>query len=336
MLIGCTAAVAFGQSLLEAENLLFSPPNDFKIGFQSQHDNRLMTEWVPAGETVEDWTQMLTVQVYRGATVDAATFLQGVGKRYMDDCPGTTAKGIYTGQVNGYVVSMLLLKCPNNAGTSKPETTAFRVIKGKDALYSVQRAWRAVPSDRDLDDVMHFLAKVTVCDTRAPEHPCSSVAQAGGGPSSIFSGERNVYLHVVLEKANGVDIRARSIPRETIAKAEAKGRQVRPTRDSQYVESYWALLTDGSFKTFEQFNYGKGPPQATALTYPELERLFAPLPKLENWKREADLALGGTHFSVRVIAADDPRDAGKKGEIELGWMENGTPVYFYYCLPIVK
>ncbi len=175
MLIGCAAAIASAQPSIEAENLLFSPPKDFKIGFQSQRNNSLMTEWVPATETVEDWTQMLTVQIYRGATVDPATFLQGVGKRYMDSCPGTTAKGIYTGQVNGYIVSMLLLKCPNNPGTGKPETTAFRVIKGNDALYSVQRAWRAVPSDHDVDEVMRFLAKVTVCDTRLREHPCPSL-----------------------------------------------------------------------------------------------------------------------------------------------------------------
>jgi hypothetical protein len=121
-----------------------------------------------------------------------------------------------------------------------------------------------------------------------------------------------------------------------IAKAEAEGRQVRPTRNSQYVESYWAFQSDGTFKTFEQYNYGKGPAQATALTYAELEQLFAPLPPLANWKRGADLAVGGTNFSVRAITANDPGDAGKKGEIELGWMEQGKPVYFYYCLPIVK
>jgi hypothetical protein len=49
------------------------------------------------------------------------------------------------------------------------------VIKGKDALYSVQRAWRAVPSDQDVANVMQALAKVTVCDTRTPEHPCPSL-----------------------------------------------------------------------------------------------------------------------------------------------------------------
>jgi hypothetical protein len=170
----CGAAAALAQTSIDAENLLFSPPKDFKVGFQSSHDNRMMTEFVPAAETVEDWTQMLTVQIYRGATTDAATFLLGVGKRYMDACAGTTAKGIFTGQVNGYVVSMLVLKCPKNPSTGKPETTAFRVIKGNDALYSVQRAWRSIPLDNDLDEVMHGLAKVTVCDTRSVDHPCPS------------------------------------------------------------------------------------------------------------------------------------------------------------------
>jgi hypothetical protein len=80
MLMACSAAVTLGQPVIEAENLLFSPPKDFKIGYQATHDGRLITEWVPAAETVEDWTQMLTVQIFRGATVDAATFLQDVRK----------------------------------------------------------------------------------------------------------------------------------------------------------------------------------------------------------------------------------------------------------------
>jgi hypothetical protein len=175
IIISSPAAVATGQSLIDAENLLISPPKDFNIGYQATRDKRQITEWVPAGETVEDWTQMLTVKIFRGATVDAASFLQDVGKRYVNDCPGTTARGVFTGQTNGYVVSMLLLKCPKNPHTDKPETTAFRVIRGKDALYSVQRAWRSVPSDQDVDDVMHALAKVTVCDTRTSEHVCPSL-----------------------------------------------------------------------------------------------------------------------------------------------------------------
>jgi len=161
-------------------------------------------------------------------------------------------------------------------------------------------------------------------------------APTGDVPSSIFTGERNVYLHVLLERANSVDIRARMMPKETIAKAEAEGKQVRPTRDTEYVETYWALSADGSFKTFEAYNYGKGPPQATALTYAELDRLFTSVPPKAKWRHETDLVIGDTHFSVRAVTADDPGNAGKSGEIELGWMEGGKPVYFYYCLPVAK
>ena len=173
--VGGMISAAWGQPSLQAENLLVAQPPGFKVGYQSNHDNSAISEWVPVGESVDAWTQMLTVQVYRGAKVEPATFLQGVGKQWSDACPGSGAKGIFTGQINGYVVSMLVLRCPKNITTGKPETTAFRVIKGNDALYSVQRAFRSDPSDAEMDNVMRYLAKVSVCDTRAVEHPCPSL-----------------------------------------------------------------------------------------------------------------------------------------------------------------
>jgi hypothetical protein len=165
----------WGQPALQAENLLVAQPEGFKVGYQANKDNSAISEWVPEGQSVDAWTQMLTVQVYRGSKADPATFLQSIGKQWSDACPGSSGKGIFTGQTNGYVVSMLVLRCPKNLTTGKPETTAFRVIKGSDALYSVQRAFRSEPSDTELDDVMHYLAKVSVCDTRAPDHPCPSL-----------------------------------------------------------------------------------------------------------------------------------------------------------------
>jgi hypothetical protein len=126
---------------------------------------------------VYDWTEMLTVQIWRHATFDPATFLQDIGGRIMKDCPGTGGDkgGIHTGPVNGYVASMMLLKCPKNPSTGKPETIVFRVIKGNDALYSVQYAWRSVPSDEEIKYAMQHLAKVIVCDTRTPDHPCPAL-----------------------------------------------------------------------------------------------------------------------------------------------------------------
>jgi hypothetical protein len=83
MLIGCGAAVVFGQSLIATENLLVSPPKDLWVGLVSDSGNYSMTEFVPADETVEDRTWMLTVQVFRHLQIDAATFLQRIGKKIL-------------------------------------------------------------------------------------------------------------------------------------------------------------------------------------------------------------------------------------------------------------
>jgi hypothetical protein len=159
------------------EILLVSPPKDFQVGFSAPHGNGSIAEYVPVGQTVDDWSEMLTVQYWRHATVDPATFLQGVAGRYANHCPGTGVDkaGIHTGPVNGYVASMMLLRCPNNPATGKPDTTAFRVIKGNDALYSVQYAWPSVPSDEKIKYAMQYLAQVIVCDPRTQDHPCPAL-----------------------------------------------------------------------------------------------------------------------------------------------------------------
>jgi hypothetical protein len=44
-----------------------------------------------------------------------------------------------------------------------------------------------------------------------------------------------------------------TMPPQLIAKFEHEGRQVRPTRDTNYVVSYWALEANGVFKNFERY-----------------------------------------------------------------------------------
>ena len=175
------ASEASGASAppIRNEELLVNWPAGFKVGYQAAHDNMNMTEYVPTDETVTDWSRMMTVQVFHGANISASGFLQGLGKRYMDGCPGTEVRGngIRSGTVNAYPVSMLMLMlmCPRNPSTDKPETTLFRVIKGADALYAVQWSWRSVPPAEQIDQAVKSMTSVTVCDTRGTEHPCPQV-----------------------------------------------------------------------------------------------------------------------------------------------------------------
>jgi hypothetical protein len=151
------------------ETFLLQMPEGFKVGFQKGS----MAEWVPAGKTVEDWSEMITVQVYRvDPRVTQASFLQGVGSLWLRACPETPKQNIFNGQTNGYPVSMLVLSCPHNVQTGKPETTVFRVILGNDSLYSIQRAYRLVPTREQFAATMKFMATVSLCDKVRPGHPC--------------------------------------------------------------------------------------------------------------------------------------------------------------------
>ena len=171
------------RASLEGENLLFSPPENFMV---AHHDDQIgsLTEFVPNGESIGDWTEMVTVQVFRDLNADPEHFLQTIGKGLAISCPGfSSPKGIVTGQDNGYVVSMLVVTCPLNPATRKPETTLFRVIRGKDALYVVQHAWRSVASNKDLGDAVLTIRKVSVCDTRDSSHSCLSFDSLAAQPN---------------------------------------------------------------------------------------------------------------------------------------------------------
>jgi hypothetical protein len=152
-------------------------PESFKLGWQKG-----WAEWIPVTETVEEWSEMVTIQTYHvRPSVTQEQFLQGIAAGWMKACPETPAQKIFSGHTNGYPVSMLLLSCPRNAKTGKPETTAFRVILGNEVLYSIQRAFRSAPQADQLAVAMKFLG-VSVCDSERPGHPCPSAAPTASAP----------------------------------------------------------------------------------------------------------------------------------------------------------
>ena len=71
--LGASAA----RADLENENLLVTAPPGYKVGFSDKKPDMLMTEFVPAKETVENWTEMVTVQVFFG--------LKATPQQFMDD-----------------------------------------------------------------------------------------------------------------------------------------------------------------------------------------------------------------------------------------------------------
>lgn len=161
---------------LKNENLLVGMPQGFKLGFKDSKNGMNMQEFVPASETVENWTEMVTVQVFLGRKdLEPLQFLSLMQKQWAEACKGSTATPVATGKVNGYDATSILLRCPLVASTGKPETTMLTAIKGNDSFYVVQRAVRSVPTPAQFETMKKYIESVSVCDSRLPSRPCPAV-----------------------------------------------------------------------------------------------------------------------------------------------------------------
>jgi hypothetical protein len=165
-----------GQAQFRGENLLVSPPPGFKVGFQDSRGGVIIQEWVPEGETVQNWSEMVTVQLFQNRRdLDPRAMLGTIQRGWLNACKGSMPAPIVASRIDGYEAASMVLRCPLNGETGKPETTAFRAIRGRDSFYVVQRAVRSVPDADRLARMESYLASVGVCDTRSAQSPCPNL-----------------------------------------------------------------------------------------------------------------------------------------------------------------
>ena len=167
LLLSITPAFAF-----EGENLLAALPDGYKVGFQQKKGSAQITEMVPAGETVEAWTEMVTVQVFNGLKVTPDQFRDRMVKLWSGSCANSVAGPPTQATENGYPIAFWMMSCPLNKDSGKPEITWFKAIQGQDSFYVVQKAFKFMPSQEQAARWLKFLTDVKVCDSRLPDRTC--------------------------------------------------------------------------------------------------------------------------------------------------------------------
>jgi len=165
-------ALATPAFAYEGENLLVSLPDGYKIDFQKRQGNTQITEMVPKAESVNGWTEMVTVQVFHGLKAIPERFRDRITGLWSKSCPGAQSAPIFSAVENGYPVTMWLSSCPHNKETGKPEFTFMKAIAGKDSFYVVQKAFKQTPSKEQTATWTQYLKKAAVCDTRAAGRAC--------------------------------------------------------------------------------------------------------------------------------------------------------------------
>jgi hypothetical protein len=172
-LLALLPLAAHAQQALRDENVIHSLPAGYKVDFQDRKGDMIITEMVPQAESVKDWTEMLTTQIFLGMTsTTPAAFQARMQQEWKAACQGAEIAPVASGQENGYPFAVWVQGCPLNSATGKPETTWFKAIQGKDSFYVVQRAFRSKATDEQATAAMQHLREVAVCDTRVPGSAC--------------------------------------------------------------------------------------------------------------------------------------------------------------------
>ena len=155
------------------ENLLVTVPPGYKIDHQARNERQLINEMVPQGESVKDWTEMVTVQIFFNRKRLAPQAMRdSIAQGWMKACPNGILQPVVDTTESGYPTLIWQLSCPNNPQTGKPEWTWFKAVSGNDSFYMVQKAFRFDPSKEQIATWMRYLKTVTVCDSRLADRAC--------------------------------------------------------------------------------------------------------------------------------------------------------------------
>ena len=172
----CATGPARAQ--LVNENLLITFPQGFRIANDQRANGVHLSEMIPKGESLDDWTQMVTVQIFFGAAaLTPEGFEADMDKSWKASCPGASKGHVADGTENGYRFNLWVLACPRNPASGKPETTLLKAIAGNDSFYLVQKAFRSKPTMDEVGAATAWLRKIAVCDSRRPEQACPKPGQ---------------------------------------------------------------------------------------------------------------------------------------------------------------
>lgn len=161
----------------------YTKPVNFVSAFEDANATNYIHELVPQGETVEQWSQMITLSGEKGEAVDPSVTPVNVARhmasRFQSACPATfVTRGLTELKVNGHDAFVALLGCGKvRTGTPRSEIALVIAIRGRTDVYTIQWAERSAPIEQPptLDTDMWMaryrqLLPVRVCE-RVPGEP---------------------------------------------------------------------------------------------------------------------------------------------------------------------
>jgi hypothetical protein len=174
--------------------LLVPMPGGFKPVQENATAAQYILEAVPSGQTADSWTEMVTIEGFKGLAttpgITPATLFATIADGFQKSCPASfSSLNIIDGPIGGNDARAGVLSCGVSpfSGGKTSETALIAIIKGQADLYSVQWAERARPSTTpikiaaaDYAERLKALQSVKLC-TKVPGEAAPYPSCLGGG-----------------------------------------------------------------------------------------------------------------------------------------------------------
>ncbi|NKX43413.1 hypothetical protein [Roseicyclus persicicus] len=170
---GLLAAAAAAGGAAAQESLRIAVPEGFGLAYRVEAEAGAVREFVPAGQTVDDWREMLTVQRFAAAAGgDPGAFVEGVLAELQAVCATPLATPVEPGQAPPYADALAVLGCEVSPRTGGTEIFAIRAIAGREAMHVVQFAWTRRPTEAELGAALALVSGAVLCDPARTDAPC--------------------------------------------------------------------------------------------------------------------------------------------------------------------
>jgi hypothetical protein len=169
----------------------FSMPSSFVTAYENTNGPNYIREAVLKGETVKDWTQMITVTGAKGTAanpkISPESFAGSMVGGFKSACPETfTAKGFGPAKFGDQDAYVAVASCGRveSSADKHSETALMVTVKGNSDYYTLQWAERAPTAGKNAIDETKWQARlrqlqpIRICPIqpgeRAPYPSCAS------------------------------------------------------------------------------------------------------------------------------------------------------------------
>lgn len=180
---------------ISPERIVTPKPPGWVTIYHAKDHRREVLEYVPEGQTVDAWNEMVTSKIFDGSKSTAHDYNSRTIGRFEKLCANSLTIVGDKEKRFGYDASLAFIECETKLETRKRNKFVKQVlfqiqlaIRGKDALYVAESAWqtddvKAARPTQDtglLNTITSRLDGVFVCDDRLEDKKCAILRKKAG------------------------------------------------------------------------------------------------------------------------------------------------------------